>query len=181
MTTSEILSEYLGSLRDLPCWGVRHGFGSFLTFNFGEPHLNIREANPTAKLASRKRRRVRVRGEFYIWIEQCEWYILVNGKEVAWSESDDATISKAVYQLDSQKLQRILLDFEHGAASFIFESNGELSIQRYDDFREKDSLWHLFSRNYAVSQLAGGHLQYGPSDKTDSRTILADNFHMNLA
>ena len=33
-------------LVDLPCWGVRHGHGSFVTMQFGPPHQVVHACGP---------------------------------------------------------------------------------------------------------------------------------------
>ena len=180
MRSCEILSKYLGCLRGQPCWGVRLGYGSFLWFNFGQPHLDILEPNPASEYRHRRRRRVSIEGEYRIWIEQCRWHILMNGKEIAWSESSEVTIKKAIFHIDSEKLYDIEVEFKHGKARFAFESRAEIWLERYRNFRIDDPLWHFYSGNYAISQLADGHLQYGKLDEANPETIVADDFFIDF-
>ena len=180
MRSCEILTEYLACLRGLPCWGVRLGYGSFLWFNFGQPYLDILEPNPASKYQHRRRRRVSVEGEHRIWVEQCRWYILINGDEIAWSESSEARINKAIRYMDSEKLYDVEVEFKSGKARFAFESRAEIWLERYQDFRADDPLWHLYSGDHAISHLADGHLQYGRLDEPSPETIAADNFFIDL-
>ena len=65
----------------LPCWNAKSGWGSFLTMEFGLPHLEIREPSPPKpdwSLRTRRsqaRRLVVVHGEWHLWIYCCEWKV----------------------------------------------------------------------------------------------------------
>ena len=72
----------------LPCWGVENGWGSFLTFEFGQPSLVIREPYisdaPTKRVRARAAQRlVNPRGEWHLWIYCCAWQLTVDSKIVA--------------------------------------------------------------------------------------------------
>ncbi|MEM8854527.1 MAG: hypothetical protein AAGD34_12570, partial [Pseudomonadota bacterium] len=54
-------------------WGVAQGYGSFLTFNFGEPKLMVTERR---SVKSGRRRSAHVRGDGHIWIYCCDWRAL---------------------------------------------------------------------------------------------------------
>ena len=62
------IEKIISKLYGIPCWGVRPGFGSFLTLEFGKPHLKVREpvvAGRSSPVSVRKRlarRRVYVHG-----------------------------------------------------------------------------------------------------------------------
>lgn len=68
-------------LLGLPCWNVQKGQGSFLTFEFGDPSLQIREPIESTTAASatilawrrRRRRSIRPIGEWHLWIYCCNW------------------------------------------------------------------------------------------------------------
>jgi hypothetical protein len=70
-----------------PCWNVKPGFGSFVTLEFGRPHLVVNEPRSATALAgaSRRvrrrltRRRVCVRGRWRPWIYCCDWEARVGG------------------------------------------------------------------------------------------------------
>ncbi len=45
-STSDLIQRVRDSfspLYGMPCWNAKHGHGSFITFEFGEPHLEIHE------------------------------------------------------------------------------------------------------------------------------------------
>src|SRR4029450_2184389 len=52
----------LHPLHGLPCWNVRRGFASFMTFEFGNPHLDVMEPKePQFAVSARVRRVLRSR------------------------------------------------------------------------------------------------------------------------
>jgi hypothetical protein len=70
----KIFQPFVGQM----AWLLQRGVGSFLTVQFGKPHLRIKEPSVPryAKTAWIKRdfrrRRVFVKGDWQFWI-QCEW------------------------------------------------------------------------------------------------------------
>ena len=76
----------------LPCWNAKAGYGSFLTMEFGEPHLVIREPRSRPDSSPRlqrllARRLVTVRGEWHLWIYCCEWQVESGGRVIGDSSS----------------------------------------------------------------------------------------------
>src|SRR5688572_1134950 len=75
------------------CWGVKRGYGSFLTLEFGSAHLVIREPRAPDGDVSRSirelfaRRLVRARGRWHLWIYCCDWRVSSNGAVVGDSTS----------------------------------------------------------------------------------------------
>ncbi len=73
------VQEVFRPLYGTPCWNARHGHGSFITFEFGQPHLHVREPSepdPSRSPAVQRmlrRRTVFVHGEWHLWIYQLHW------------------------------------------------------------------------------------------------------------
>src|SRR5262245_1689377 len=93
------------------CWNVRKGIGSFLTFQFGEPHLRIaREPNaPGAHEAAGlerflARRHVSVLGDWSLWIYCCDWKFFLRDALLGDCESETEEIQKIAADLDGQAL-----------------------------------------------------------------------------
>ena len=69
----EVISAVLGKI----AWGVKQGYGSFLTFEFGDPHLRIREPGSISTDASEtvrkhcSRRILTVCGDWHLRIFCC--------------------------------------------------------------------------------------------------------------
>src|SRR5580704_16850183 len=93
----------------LPAWCVQKGHGSFLTFEFGTPHLYLREPREliaelsTQSLPMRRqlqRRRVVPRGEWRLLIYCCHWRCSEDGIAQSMDESTDAEIIAAAKCMD---------------------------------------------------------------------------------
>src|SRR6202044_1321814 len=94
-----------------PCWDVKPGHGSFLTLEFGKPHLVVREPIAAKKARSAKvrshlaRRYVHVCGEWHLWIYGCDWEVRSKGKRIG-DSSTKLGIRRAANILNGQKLIR---------------------------------------------------------------------------
>lgn len=151
-----------------PAWLVKKGHGSFLTFEFGEPALRIREPRPPLDdVCERVRerlsqRQVTVYGAWRLWIYCCHWSIAQSGKELAHSESPDDEIVLSTQRLDGQKLLSVAPGTAPGSWVFSFDLGGELKTWPYDDDPSYVQ-WHLFERasSRVLSARADGHCTYG--------------------
>ena len=65
-----MITGKIKEILDIPYWLVDQGHGSFITFQFGQPHLAIREPknNSKSKSMELKYREVYVCGEWQLWI-----------------------------------------------------------------------------------------------------------------
>jgi hypothetical protein len=130
-----------------PCWGVKQGYGSFLTMEFGKPHLVIREPIVASAKASEKvranlaTRGAYVRGDWHLWIYCCTWEVLFNGKQVAHNESSDSRIVRAANFLNGQKLVRFSLVPRGTRCVFEFDLGGVLKTWPYS---RTDEQWLLY-------------------------------------
>jgi hypothetical protein len=131
----------------LPCWNVKRGYGSFLTLEFGNPSLKIREPIETASSLTRVRelaakRLVSVSGQWHLWVYCCAWQIFNDDVEIACWESDDEKIDKACWKLDGQALVEASLTSNTGEAEFRFDLGGILTTAPYDD--ELNEQWLIY-------------------------------------
>ena len=171
MDARDLLSASFGSLSGLPCWNAQRGYSSFITFDSGQPHLEIREPVPDSRREYLRRRLVTVRGDHHLWIEQCDWSLREQSTELAHSESDNETISRALSRLDGAKLETVGASPTRGEFIFKFEFGFVVQTQRYADFGPGDPIWHLYSPGNVVSYLASGALEFGPGDATTPEVI----------
>ena len=131
-----------------PCWRVSPGWGSFLTFEFGRPHLEIREpivppANASPKVAqSLKRRRVFINGDYHLWIKCCNWKVLCRKKLVGESTSPES-IQNAADALDGQKLTGFSISPKQMRCVFEFDLGGVLETRPYGPQNEQ---WLFYDR-----------------------------------
>jgi hypothetical protein len=161
-----------------PAWGVKHGHGSFLTLEFGQPELVIREPTSVPEGASEKmrarcaQRLVTVTGEWHLWIYCCNWQVTLNDTFVAHSESPDDKIALAASSLDGQKLVSVNHDPGVGAWAFTFDLGGTLRTWPYEGEPSFEQ-WYLFERTtgQVLSVRADDYASYGsgnlrPEDET---------------
>jgi hypothetical protein len=170
MPVTPIFESVFSKIYGKPCWGVKQGHASFLTFEFGKPHIVIREPIVASKNASSKvreslaRRRVYSRGQWHLWIYCCDWEALFRGKRVR-SSSTDAKIGQAADFLNGQKLVRFSILPRKLQCVFEFDLGGVLKTRPFD--RESEQ-WLLYEPTKKVLILrADGLYTYNRSNVTD--------------
>ncbi len=157
----------LSQLRGKACWGVRRGYGSFLTMEFGKPRLTTREPQSAPADASRRvrrslaRRLVRVHGQWRLWIYCCEW-VVTKGDVVIGDWSSSHRIDRAADFLDGQKLQSAAVRPRGARTRFEFDLGGVLETKPFDRTREQ---WLLYEPSGKVLSLrADRKFAYGNGD-----------------
>lgn len=153
-----------------PCWKVGAGYGSFLTFEFGRPHLRVREPIAVKKRASAKvrarltRRNVVVHGDWHLWIYGCEWEVFCRGKRIG-DRSTKTKVRRAIDFLDGQKLTQFSISPRKVECVFRFDLGAVLRTRPYDHESEQ---WLLFEPSHKVLVLrADGCYHHIRSDMPD--------------
>jgi hypothetical protein len=156
MTAANVFEAAFGKIYGKPCWSVEQGHGSFLTFEFGKPHLDVHEPIVASKTVSSRvrkgleRRLIHARGQWHLWIYCCAWEVLSNGRRVGHSESTDIKIQRAADFLNGQKLVRFSNFPRKYQCLFEFDLGGRLKTRPYD----KESVqWRLFEPSKRVLSL----------------------------
>lgn len=164
MQIEKILRRVYGK----PCWGVSPGVGSFLTLEFGRPHLEIREPIIAGKSASTKvrellaRRAVHLHGEWHLWIYCCDWELRSGARRIG-DSSTKLRIRRAAEFLDGQKLRGFSISRRKVNCVFEFDLGATLSTRPYDKRSEQ---WLLYEPSHKVLVLrADGRYQHRRSDK----------------
>jgi hypothetical protein len=146
-----------------PCWGVTGGYGSFLTFEFGKPHIAVRGPIVAPKNASNKirkiyaRRHVCPRGQWHLWIYCCDWEVRSRGRSVGDGSTDTKT-ERAANFLNGQKLVRFSIAPQKLQCVFEFDLGGTLKTRPYDKESEQ---WLLYEPSNMVLVLrADGCYKY---------------------
>jgi hypothetical protein len=140
------ISRAFAPLGSRPCWNVKPGLGTFLTFEFGDPHLVIREpvAPNSAVSANVQRALARrisyARGEWHFWIYCCAWQVF-DGERPVGDWSSKAGIRRAATFLNGQKLISAALGKRGARTEFSFDLGGRLLTKPYDRTSEQ---WLLF-------------------------------------
>jgi hypothetical protein len=139
-----------------PCWNVKQGYGSFLTLEFGAPHLIIREPRKPSRGMSKRvrenlaRRLVYVRGDWHLWLYCCDWTIYDRSKRRADSESSKRTIERAANVLNGQALQQASFHYRGCRSVFEFDLGGRLVVKSWPPAYEA---WLLYEPTAKVLTL----------------------------
>ena len=153
-TKKDTLSLVTEAILGKPCYLVQQGHGSFLTLNFGQPKLSIREpiksnAKSTASERIKKHlalRTVNVYGKYHLWIYMCDWLIEHQNRAIAHSESSRNRISEALKIVDGQKLTKISIEAATGDTTFILDLGSVLKTKKFQK-AVRDEQWILFMPN----------------------------------
>jgi hypothetical protein len=148
------LDAYVRPILGLPAWGVKHGHGSFLTFEFGQPILKGEERRQSHD--GRLRRSALVHGEWHLWIYCCHWRASEGGRQLAWSEDDDEAIGRAAAALNGQKLTAVNVSPTDGRSTFTFDLGGSLETWPYGD-DPKTEQWIIHGRTEVFVYRADGY------------------------
>jgi len=168
MQMDQVFQKVFRRIYGKPCWNLKVGHGSFLTFDFGRPHLVVREPIRAGRNASPKvrehlaRRHVYACGEWHLWIRSCDWEVRFEGRHIG----DGSTKRKArcaAEFLDGQKLIQFSISPRKVQSTFVFDLGGVLKTSPYDKESEQ---WLLFEPSNKVLALrADAHYRYALSDK----------------
>lgn len=120
----------LDSIVGLHAWNVRRGVGSFVQMEFGTPRVELGAPTPSRlKLLGRKGRVVRpavIRGDFQLWLYQCDWRFQVEGAEVMSQTATDVEMRELGRILNGQVLQQVVVEPDL-SSTFSFDLNTIIS------------------------------------------------------
>jgi len=166
MKTAPVLEKAFSGIYGKPCWCVRPGYGSFLTMEFGTPHLVVREPIVASKGSSAKvqktlaRRNVVPRGDWHLWIYCCDWQLSSKGKRIA-NSSRRGTIPGAADVLNGQKLICFSISLRKMVCTFEFDLGAILTTRPFDKESEQ---WLLYGPRHRVLVVrADGRYKYESS------------------
>lgn len=161
--TIQNLDAILATLSGRMAWSARRGYGTFLTMEFGSPHIKTREpinvspeADPehSARMA---RRRVFIEGDWHFWIQHANWTLRTASHLATNTQSYSAMIDQAMQELDGQILESYDISGFPEKFSLRFDLGAMLDIGGSD--RTGDELWSITLRNeYVVICDAAGNL-----------------------
>jgi hypothetical protein len=152
MIKMSIIENVFQPIVGKPAWNVDKGVGTCLTFEFGDPHLVIREPKSIRPGASKQvqrhfaHRSVQVRGAWHLWIEWCEWKAFNSGVLIGDYSSSTNIIKKVASEFDGQALVSVLVQ-KPSITTFEFDLGGKLETKPgpFDDMRgEMNDQWSLF-------------------------------------
>lgn len=153
-----MMAEAWKPLIGRPCWGVYNGYSSWLTFQFGEPRLEIREPDPESNIPSLRTRSVHVLGEHQLRVDMAQWLIFQDGARLAHNESERGLIQFAAARLDGQALLEARTRPDPPVTELTFDLGGRVWISRYPAWDPSHALWDLRSGETILSLHADGRL-----------------------
>lgn len=124
----------------MPCWQAVGEFGTYLTFHFGTPKVEVTE--PTE--GTRNRRLAGIIGQYELRLEAYQWVAFQDGGKVAHSESPREVIREAAARLQAQKLVALTVRTKPVAGEFVFDLGGRVAYQVRD--AEEETLWTFRTR-----------------------------------
>lgn len=165
-----------------PCWQVQQGYGSFLTFEFGEPQLHIQEPRQAPEHASEKMRRrwarrsIYVHGEWHFWVYLCDWKVFLKDEELANSSSTRKIIKNALLEINGQALTSVTIN-KSFICVFEFDLGGKLEIiPNYDEYEKDRDLWLLYEPSgYVFTLRADGKYNHAPGNSNAEKAWKALN------
>jgi hypothetical protein len=172
MPVDPIFETVFQEIYGQPCWRVSPGYGSFLTLEFGNPHLEIREPQvPKPGTTKRVRqlmmsRKVFIHGDWHLWIYCCEWKVF-RRRELVGDSSSKSRIQRAADFLDGQKLVRFSIRPRRMQCVFEFDLGGRLETRPYDQRGEQ---WFFFIKpaHMVLTLRADGYYSYHRSDRAEN-------------
>jgi hypothetical protein len=163
MTEHSMVQEVFQPIHGLMCWGVNWERYLNLSMSFGQPRLVVHERYDSES-PIHTRRKVVVRGEWWLWIFAAYWKLSLRDVEPITSSSSNKRIQRALAFLDGQKLENIEVKASTGATRFIFDLGGVLDVHRFEPNADSN-LWTLYTpTGYALSVLGTGAIDYGLSE-----------------
>jgi hypothetical protein len=149
------VSEALRPALGRTSWLVKRGHGSFITMEYGEPHVDVRKprlfpVSIEGAPAKTLQRSAFVHGEWHLWIYCCEWSLLLEDIQLAHNESGNATMNRALSVLNGQVLQAVDIEPDDARTRFTFDLGCSLltypappGIYTIEPVRQ----WMLYSRS----------------------------------
>lgn len=170
----KVIDRSFQPLYGRPCWGLRYDRMLNLSLNFGKPSLRIREpfntdstSEAVRQLASR--RRVTVRGEWWLWLYCCYWRLTTGELELATGSSSLRRLERATAQLEGQDLVSVAVEPQTGATRFAFDLGCVLHCRRFE--RDADAeLWLLYKPSgYVLSVHGNGTFSHQRAAEVEKR------------
>jgi hypothetical protein len=148
-------------------WRVRGGYGSFLTLEFGAPHLAVREPITPKHARSKnvkrvlRRRHVSILGDWHLWIQYCDWKITVAGGSLDSETIGTSSPEDCLFDLDGQRLISVESGTLPNSWQFQFDLGGALELWPSATYEPHDHLWSLHPWDGDIASLqADGTLTF---------------------
>ena len=141
----EFFAPFIGQL----VWQVRRGHGSFITMEFGAPHLAVREpivVRPDSAESVRRnlqRRHVDITGDWHFWVQYGDWRISTRNGVLTSDHSPGSVFDECLSDLEGQRLVSVDPGIRERSCAFRFDLGGSLEI--WPSTEIPDDQWSLYS------------------------------------
>ena len=142
---TEIFAPFIGQL----VWQVRRTHGSFLTMEFGVPHLAVRDPTVASPSTSRKvrrnlqRRHITVTGDWHFWVQYGDWTISTADGVLTSDHPWGSEFDECLPDLEGQGLVSVDRGVRERSYAFRFDLGGILEI--WPSTEIADDQWSLYS------------------------------------
>lgn len=131
MKNTKIVTNIFTPLIGQVAWKIQRGYGSFMTMEFGRPHLEINNPSkprPGVQLSeAMKRRRVFPSGEWHLWVQDSDWKASAFGKSCNCMDAPDK-VDAVLKGMDGQKLVSAGIKNKGKILVLSFDLGGKLAI-----------------------------------------------------
>jgi len=145
---SELIERKMELSKGQEASKVQLGWGSFLTFDFGELRLV----------------RNHYRGTWVLWIYMCDWTVSSTTRQLADSERRRTFIREFVKGFKNRKLEDFATHERNHVSRFIFSGGLTLECKPYE-LNQEDPLWRLYTPDSQVIEGYPKGLRISPSHK----------------
>ena len=145
----EEVKTLLGPLIGELVWCVRRGHGTFLTMEFGMPHLSVREpivASPQSSAKVKRnlnRRRVDVTGDWHLWVQYGNWKVSTADGVLQSRDPSGSPLDECLADLNGQRLASVGPGSAANSWTLKFDLGGVLEIWPSNEI--PDDQWSLYS------------------------------------
>src|SRR5438874_6166976 len=130
--SKKILQQIFKKVYGKPSWRIHKSYGSSISFEFGKPKLKVwKKVLYPDKKNGRKypRRWVVVRGDWSLFIFECDWVIRQDKQKVCSSNSPAQKIAQGCAILNGQILTKVIVEPGSKTTDFHFDLGGHLQTQ----------------------------------------------------
>lgn len=135
-------------------WCVRRGHGSFLTMEFGRPHLAVREPIVSSSSFEKVRRNlarrgVDVQGDWHFWVQYGDWRLRTSGGTLDSRNEPGATLDECLRDLNGQRLSSVERGASPNSCTWTFDLGAILDV--WPSAEIDDDQWSLHRWNGQIA------------------------------
>jgi len=152
MTSQTQIQRTLTKLTGLKPWGVKLGFGTFVTIEFGKPQASVQHRGAE-------------HGEWHLWLYMCAWRFQTADRIIVGSEDERSRIESSLESLSLQRLRSVRL--LRPALDLAIKFGAEHQLLTFSPSSvENEMQWILYTpEGNSVAAFGDGTHKYGKSSE----------------